>query len=224
MKGVLLALIGLLGLGHSISRGQGVRGGAITQNRILQFGIVDCVGHAKLTVSRLAGVVVGPSAAAIPNATVFISANQNARITTTTDSKGHFLLSVPAGEYVSSVKATPLGFARRASLRFETKQTIWQRGFTDHRIRDMADYEQHKQYIRMNPAKARLCISASQYPYSSALGRYKFHPIPQGLKPVVGVSQAARLKPCPSQCPWTAGLKPQPDRILDNGEVGNARA
>jgi hypothetical protein len=33
------------------------------------------------------------------------------------------------------------GSSRRAALQFETTKTIWERGFTDHRIRDAADYD-----------------------------------------------------------------------------------
>ena len=45
---------------------------------------------------------------------------------------------------------------------------IWQPGFTDHRIRDYADYLQHRDYIHENPVRAGLCSTPAAYPYSSA--------------------------------------------------------
>ena len=104
---MLLDLIAFAGQGHSISWEQGVRGGAIKQDGIFQFGIVDCVSQAKLTASRLVGVVVDPSGVPVPHANVSITANENARIATVTDSKGRFSLNAPAGEYLLVVKATP---------------------------------------------------------------------------------------------------------------------
>lgn len=97
----------------------------------------------------------------------------------------HFhLLIAPQDSLEKAMQLIKGGFARRASLQFESRQAIWQRGFTDHRIRDLADYERHKQYIWINPAKARLCASASKYPYSSASGKYELDPTPQRLKPL----------------------------------------
>ena len=112
----------------------------------------------------------------------------------------HFhLLIAPSESLERAVQLIKGGFARRASLQFETKQTIWQRGFTDHRIRDATDYEKHKQYIWMNPVKARLCASTSKYQYSSASGRYELDPIPQGLKPPssAGIGGTAKAVPFP---------------------------
>jgi putative transposase len=141
----------------------------------------------------------------------------------------HFhLLIAPRESLERAVQLIKGGFARKAALQFETKQTIWQRGFTDHRIRDAADYEQHRQYVWMNPLRARLCGVASGYLYGSASGRYELDPIPQGLKPLSQVTAggtaeavpfpglkplsvakvAARLDPCPFHLWLTAGLKP----------------
>ncbi len=60
----------------------------------------------------------------------------------------HFHLLIAARESLErAVQFIKGGFSRRASLKFESKQTIWQPGFTDHRIRDEADYLRHKQYL-----------------------------------------------------------------------------
>ena len=60
---------------------------------------------------------------------------------------------------------------------------IWQASFSNHRIRDVEDYENHREYIRMNPVRARLAKSGEAYPYSSLAGVLRLDPVPQGLKP-----------------------------------------
>lgn len=45
---------------------------------------------------------------------------------------------------------------------------MWQRGFTDHRIRDRADFERHRKYIHDNPGERGLVALATEYRYSSA--------------------------------------------------------
>ena len=60
---------------------------------------------------------------------------------------------------------------------------VWQASFSNHRVRDIDDYEQHREYIWMNPVRARLAARAEEYPYSSAAGRVRVDPVPLGLKP-----------------------------------------
>ena len=60
---------------------------------------------------------------------------------------------------------------------------VWQASFTNHRVRDFDDYEHHREYIRMNPVRARLAERPEQYAYSSAAGVIRFDPVPRGLKP-----------------------------------------
>lgn len=76
------------------------------------------------------------------------------------------------------------GFSHRFGKEVNAKAEIWQRGFTDHRIRDAEDYVQHRNYLIMNPVKAGLCSEPNQYRYSSASGLYKLDAVPQRLKPV----------------------------------------
>jgi putative transposase len=54
------------------------------------------------------------------------------------------------------------------SHRLASKIPVWQRGFTDHRIRDAADYSIRRNYLHQNPVTARLCERAESYPFSSA--------------------------------------------------------
>jgi len=56
------------------------------------------------------------------------------------------------------------GFSHRLS----SKLPVWQRGFTDHRIRDAADYSIRHRYIHQNPVTARLCDTPEAYRFSSA--------------------------------------------------------
>jgi putative transposase len=54
------------------------------------------------------------------------------------------------------------------SHRLGSKIPVWQRGFTDHRIRDKADWDQHIDYIHHNPVRSRLCQQPEDYKFSSA--------------------------------------------------------
>jgi putative transposase len=70
------------------------------------------------------------------------------------------------------------GFSYRLKL-----GSIWQASFTNHRVRDWEDFERHREYIHMNPVRARLASSADKYPYSSAVGVLRVNEVPRGLKP-----------------------------------------
>jgi putative transposase len=54
------------------------------------------------------------------------------------------------------------------SHRIASKLPVWQRGFTDHRIRDADDLATRRTYIIQNPVRANLTTTAELYPYSSA--------------------------------------------------------
>jgi putative transposase len=91
----------------------------------------------------------------------------------------HALLT-PTGE-ISLERALQFikgGFSFRLKL-----GSIWQASFTNHRVRDWEDYERHREYIWMNPVRARLAARAKEYPYSSAAGLVRLDAVPQGLKP-----------------------------------------
>lgn len=68
------------------------------------------------------------------------------------------------------------GFSFRAKRAFDRKFDIWQVGFSDHRIRDIEDWNRHISYMRYNPGKARLAVD---YRYLA----FDLDPIPQRLKP-----------------------------------------
>ena len=56
------------------------------------------------------------------------------------------------------------GFSRKLGSHLP----VWQRGFTDHRIRDQADMETRRRYLHMNPVRAGLAQTPELYPHSSA--------------------------------------------------------
>jgi REP-associated tyrosine transposase len=67
------------------------------------------------------------------------------------------------------------------SYRLKNRGSVWQPSFTNHRVRDLRDYEYHLDYIRMNPVRARLAARSEEYPYSSSVGIMRLDPVPQGL-------------------------------------------
>jgi putative transposase len=94
----------------------------------------------------------------------------------------HLLISpfVPLERAVQFVKG---GFSFRAKKELGSNAEVWQRGFSDHRIRAIEDYEKHVHYIHLNPVKKHLCEQPSEYRYSSVYPGWKLDPIPPGLKP-----------------------------------------
>jgi len=74
---------------------------------------------------------------------------------------------------------------------------VWQRGFSDHRIRDEADLNNHLRYIDQNPVSKKLVANPSDYRWSSASGLYMMDPLPQGLKPREKVALFGAAKAAP---------------------------
>jgi putative transposase len=54
------------------------------------------------------------------------------------------------------------------SHRMASKSPVWQRGYTDHRIRDAEDMEMRRNYLHLNPVRGGLIGAAEMYLYSSA--------------------------------------------------------
>jgi putative transposase len=76
------------------------------------------------------------------------------------------------------------GFSRRFTKETASRVEIWERSFTNHRIRDAFDYENHRSYIRLNPVRARLVGKPQDYLHSSAHPGFSLDEAPQRLKPV----------------------------------------
>ena len=84
------------------------------------------------------------------------------------------LLLTPAND-VTLERAIQLikgGYSHAFGLEFRGGE-VWQRGFTDHRVRDAEDFQAHREYIHQNPVKRRLVETALEYRYCSAFPGFK---------------------------------------------------
>jgi len=116
----------------------------------------------------------------------------------------HFhALITPSGSLERAVQFIKGGFSHRAKVELGSNMEVWQKGFSDHRIRDCADHQRHAAYIRENPVRKRLCKRPEEYPYSSAHPGFELDPIPQRLKP--GFEEAANG--APEGAPFKAARK-----------------
>jgi putative transposase len=92
----------------------------------------------------------------------------------------HFLIT-PNESLEKSVQLVKGGFSFRAKRELQSNMEIWQPGFTDHRIRDEEDWQNHLKYIRLNPVNAKLVEDSAPYPFMSFLDK----DFPPGLKPQI---------------------------------------
>lgn len=76
----------------------------------------------------------------------------------------HILLTPTTITLERAVQLIKGGFSRRLA----SKLPVWQRGFTDRRIRDREDFLTHRDYIHHNPVRAKQCQLPEDYPFSSA--------------------------------------------------------
>jgi putative transposase len=107
----------------------------------------------------------------------------------------HLLLTV--GDDMSIEKAVQLikgSFSFRARTELEFDGEIWQRGFSDVRVKDEESFRAHQQYIFNNPVKAGLAGIPEEYSHGSLyLRRLKT----QGLKPVIQIAGGGTTKVVP---------------------------
>jgi REP-associated tyrosine transposase len=92
-------------------------------------------------------------------------------------------LITPLTSLEKAVQFIKDGFSYRAKKELGSNMEIWQKGFSDHRVRDGSDYRVHASYVRQNPVRKGLCERPEEYPYCSASGRFELDDVPQGLKP-----------------------------------------
>jgi len=74
------------------------------------------------------------------------------------------------------------GYSHEFGITFGKHKEVWQRGFTDHRIRDARDFEAHVEYIHQNPVKRGLVEKPSDYRYCSAFPGFKLDSWPSAAK------------------------------------------
>lgn len=111
----------------------------------------------------------------------------------------HVLLT-PKTSLEKTVQFIKGGFSYRAKKELGSSMEVWQKGFSDHRIRDASDYRIHQVYVQQNPVRKHLCDRAEEYPYSSARPGFDLDPVPQGLKPAMSQTpNTARLEGVPFQ-------------------------
>ena len=63
-----------------------------------------------------------------------------------------------------------------------SRREIWQKGFTDHRIRDAQDFAGHRLYIHQNPVTGKLVGNAVEYRYCSAFPGFRMDAWPPAAK------------------------------------------
>ncbi len=91
------------------------------------------------------------------------------------------------------------GSARCIREELNFRFPVWQRGFSDHRIRDLRDYQTHVRYIEQNPVKRGSVAEAKAYRWSSASGEYDLDETPQGLKPLAERAQDGTAEALPAR-------------------------
>jgi putative transposase len=97
----------------------------------------------------------------------------------------HFHTLLTPAETVALERAVQFikgGSAHTLREKLLYKFPIWQRGFSDHRIRDAADYEQHVRYLTNNPVKKHLAASPPEYPMVLGVGRILHGRSPSGVE------------------------------------------
>jgi putative transposase len=90
------------------------------------------------------------------------------------------LILTPGGE-TSLEKAMQFikgGSSHRIHQQRESKIHIWSSGFHEATIRDAADFEARRHYIRMNPVEAGLAGRAEAWNHGSASGKFALDPMP----------------------------------------------
>ena len=81
----------------------------------------------------------------------------------------HLLMTVPGDVTIEkAMQSIKGGFSFRAGRELDFKGEIWQRGFSDVRVRDRMSFLQHRTYIDENPVRAGLAGSPEEYPFGSA--------------------------------------------------------
>jgi putative transposase len=112
----------------------------------------------------------------------------------------HFhVLITPEVSLERAVQFIKGGFSRRAKVELGSNMEVWQKGFSDHRIRDASDYDVHVAYIHGNPVRRRLCDLPDAYPYSSARVGCALDRAPQRLKPLAVAAACGAAEAAPFQ-------------------------
>jgi len=91
----------------------------------------------------------------------------------------HCLITVDAQIGVEkAVQNIKGGFAFRTGRELGFRAPVWQRGFSEVRVYERADFEQMREYIHENPVKRFLVSDGAEYAYSSANSKFELDPPP----------------------------------------------
>ncbi len=93
----------------------------------------------------------------------------------------HVLLTPNGITLERAVQLMKGGFSYYVSHELGKSFEVWQRGFSDHRIRDGQDYRIHVQYIHSNPVRRGLVEVAETFAFSSAYEGFELDPPPKYL-------------------------------------------
>jgi len=74
------------------------------------------------------------------------------------------------------------GYSHAVRERLGSTMEIWERGFTDHRIRGSEDFEHHRMYIHRNPVERRLVANPFEFRYCSAFPGFTLDPWPSAAE------------------------------------------
>lgn len=93
----------------------------------------------------------------------------------------HLLITVDDGTAIEKAMQLVKGrFSFRLRRELGYLGEVWQRGFSDVRVRDQASFVAHRRYIAQNPVKERLVNAPEVFPYCY---EYLVSQKRQGLKP-----------------------------------------
>ena len=100
---------------------------------------------------------------------------------------------------------------------------VWQRGFSDDRIRETADCAAHLRYINDNPVKRGLVPGAMEYACCSASGRFPMDGVPQRLKPPLDGNlcgtASSRALTCSCECVQDAPFRTSWLSTVDSKDI-----
>ena len=93
------------------------------------------------------------------------------------------LLFTPEGDTTleRGVQLIKGGYSHAVGVEIRRRE-IWQKGFTDHRIRDAQDFAGHQFYIHQNPVVGKLVGNPVEYRYCSAFPGFKLDAWPPAAK------------------------------------------
>jgi len=112
----------------------------------------------------------------------------------------HCHLLITIGSEISIERAVQFikgGFAFRAGKELAFLAPVWERGFSEIRVKDAETAARVRDYIRCNPVKKGLVQNSEEYAYSSGHSGFESDDLPPGLKPVIFCSRTGTSEDVP---------------------------